>query len=216
MTLQTAPIPAHQQVFDRLRGMVLFGELAPGSAVTIQGIADDLAVGMTPVREALRRLVAAGALELRGNRRVAVPELLASDIEEIDQLRCFIEPELAFRAASNMTHPEIAALEVIDTALDGALASGDVAGYLQSNYAFHNRLYSHAKAPVLASVADGLWLRFGPSMRVVCGRLGTAQLPDQHKAILAGLRGGAPEAVRFAMAQDVAQGTAQLRLSLTS
>ena len=51
-------IPAHETVYRKLRDLVLFGEIAPGQAVTIQGLTDQLDAGMTPVREAIRRLIA--------------------------------------------------------------------------------------------------------------------------------------------------------------
>ncbi|WP_425039897.1 GntR family transcriptional regulator [Primorskyibacter sp. S187A] len=206
--------PAHQQVYDALRRKMLFGELAPGTAVTILGIAKDLNAGMTPVREALRRLVAAGALELQGNRRVSVPVLSAPAIDEIDHVRQAVEPELARRACLRVTPSDIARLRQIDLALDHALAAGDIGGYLGQNYRFHAALYADADAPILASITDRLWLRFGPSMRVICGRLGTAQLPDHHKAILDALAARDPHGTAQAMQADIAQGTQHLRAAL--
>ena len=35
-------MPAHQHVYEQLREMILFGDLAPGQAVTIQGLTDRL------------------------------------------------------------------------------------------------------------------------------------------------------------------------------
>jgi len=61
-------IPTHEVTYGRLRDMVLFGQLEPGQPVTIQGLIRDLEAGMTPVREAIRRLTAEGALTLQGNR----------------------------------------------------------------------------------------------------------------------------------------------------
>lgn len=215
MNVNAAPMPAHQQVYEALRARVLYGELAPGSAVTIQGIADDLGAGMTPVREALRRLVAEGALALQGNRRVSVPVLTPADIDEIDHLRHAVEPELARRAARHTSAAALERLRAIDSDLDQAIAGGDVAAYLERNHRFHAELHHLARAPILRDVAEGLWLRFGPSMRVVCGRIGTASLPDQHKALLAALAAADEQAVARAMHEDVAQGIDQLRLSLS-
>ena len=62
-----AKLPAHEQVYQRLRAQILFGELAPGQAVTIQGLVEALDSGMTPVREAIRRLISDGALVFQGN-----------------------------------------------------------------------------------------------------------------------------------------------------
>lgn len=62
MDADTRKIPSHEVTYARLRDMILFGHLAPGQPVTIQGLIADLGAGMTPVREAIRRLTAEGAL----------------------------------------------------------------------------------------------------------------------------------------------------------
>ncbi|MDU9004227.1 GntR family transcriptional regulator [Sedimentitalea todarodis] len=198
--------PAHEVVYQQLREQILFGEMAPGQAVTIQGLTTSLGAGMTPVREAIRRLISDGALVFQGNRRVSVPILNSEDAEQIIYLRKTIEKELARRAALRVKDTDIDRLTEIDNALDHAIAIGDVSGYLQGNYQFHTTLYAHANAPVLAEIADRLWLRFGPSLRVVCGRLGTQSLPDRHKEILTALREGHADVAAHALVQDVEQG----------
>ncbi|MEJ2035532.1 MAG: GntR family transcriptional regulator, partial [Maritimibacter sp.] len=55
-------LPDHERAYRGLREMVLYGELAPGQPVTIQGLVETLGLGMTPVREAIRRLTSQGAL----------------------------------------------------------------------------------------------------------------------------------------------------------
>ena len=59
-------VPTHEVAYGRLRDLILFGHLEPGQPVTIQGLTGDLGAGMTPVREAIRRLTAEGALSLQG------------------------------------------------------------------------------------------------------------------------------------------------------
>ncbi|WIY26731.1 GntR family transcriptional regulator [Parasedimentitalea psychrophila] len=205
-----AKAPAHETVYQTLRGQILFGELAPGQAVTIQGLTEALNVGMTPVREAIRRLISDGALVFQGNRRVSVPVLRLEDLDELSYARKTIECELARRATLRITAEHIAVLTRIDDALDRAISAGDVAGYLAQNYAFHTALYQHARAPILTDLADRMWLRFGPSLRVVCGRLGTQSFPDRHKDILDALRKADPELAALAMERDVMQGMEQV------
>lgn len=204
-------IPVHQQVYEDLRKRILFGELAPGQPVTIQGLIEALGAGMTPVREAIRRLISEGALEFQGNRRVTVPTPDATCIEELIFARKALEPELARRATQKATPKDIDALEAIDVALDGAIDRGDVGAYLSLNYEFHSKLYAIAEAPILTAIADSLWLRFGPSLRVVCGRMGTQNLPDKHKETLAALRAKDGEAAAIAIRDDVVQGMEQVR-----
>ncbi|GLO72134.1 GntR family transcriptional regulator [Phaeobacter inhibens] len=211
----TAKLPAHETVYQTLRGQILFGDLAPGQAVTIQGLVESLGAGMTPVREAIRRLISDGALVFQGNRRVSVPMLRESDLSELIYARKTIECQLARLATERVSPADIAALEAIDTALDQAISAGDVAGYLVQNYQFHTRLYAHADAPILTDLADRLWLRFGPSLRVVCGRLGTQSFPDRHKDILEALHRKDADLAVLAMERDVVQGMDQVRQGLT-
>ena len=206
--------PAHQHVYERLRAMILFGDLAPGQAVTIQGLTAELGAGMTPVREALRRLIAEGALTHQGNRRVSVPMLSVNCVDELGFMRITLEPELTRRAATRMTPDRLAMLHTIDTDLNQAIGKGDVGGYLTHNYRFHAAVYDAAEAPIMAATVDRLWLRFGPSLRVVCGRFGTFNLPDKHADLLAALATGNIDTAAQAMAEDVEQGTRQVRAAL--
>lgn len=199
-------LPAHEVVYQQLREQILFGEMAPGQPVTIQGLTTSLGVGMTPVREAIRRLTSDGALVFQGNRRVSVPELNADDIEQITYLRITIEQELIRRTARTIGKPDLDRLVEIDDALDQAIQAGNVAEYLRGNYHFHCALYAQANAPVVAEIADRLWLRFGPSLRVVCGRFGTQSLPDCHKDILNALKKGDAETAADALVRDIEQG----------
>ncbi len=211
---QVVKQPVHQTAYENLRDKILFGTLAPGQALTIQGLADTLNTGMTPVREALRRMIAAGALKMMDNRRVIVPELSEDCIEELDFMRKSLEPELARRAAVRITAKQIAELRNQDCALNAAIDLGDIHAYLRHNYDFHAFLYGIADAPIIAATVDRLWLRFGPSLRVVCGRYGTLNLPDKHAELLAAFARRDPDAAAKAMADDVHQGMVQIRSAI--
>ena len=175
-----------------------------------------LQAGMTPVREAIRRLSAEGALETGGNRRVRVPEITRSALEQIRFARLSIEPKLAEIAALNMTDRRLAELVALDKGVDDAIATGNVNGYLECNYRFHFCLYDHANAQVLSKIAASLWLQIGPSLRIVCGRFGTANLPDKHSEALDALRAGQTSIAAQAIADDISQGMGQISLTLGS
>ncbi|MFD2741233.1 GntR family transcriptional regulator [Sulfitobacter aestuarii] len=212
--VDTGKIPTHQQAYERLRALILFGDLAPGQAVTIQGLTEALNVGMTPVREALRRLIAEGALTHQGNRRVTVPVLSRACIEELGFIRKALEPELTRRAVARIDATGLARLRACDDALNRAIDRGDVGGYLTQNYTFHRFIYESAEAPIMATTVDQLWLQFGPSLRVVCGRFGTSNLPDKHADLLRAIAAGDAEAAATAMTGDVDQGIRQITAAL--
>jgi len=214
MNISAAGVPAHERVYRQLRDEVLFGDLVPGDAVTIQGLVARLGAGMTPVREALRRLTAEGALEFQGNRRICVPVLDAAALNEVTYARLALEPELAARACARIEIARIAALSQVDAALDAALAAGDLRGYLMRNHRFHAMLFEQAQAPVLTELAVGLWLRFGPSLRAVLTSAGPPDLPDRHKDLLSALAARDAQAAAQAIRQDIAQGMEAIAAAL--
>lgn len=208
--------PAHLSVYLDLRARVLFGDYAPGQPLTIQGLVQDTDAGVTPVREAIRRLIAEGGVAMRDNRRIEVPVLTRGDIDELLFMRRQIEPELARRAAPRITQGDLVLLVDADAKLNGAIQRGDIKGYLRQNHIFHHTLYAAAQTPILVEAVERLWLRFGPSLRVVCGRFGTMNLPDQHAEILSALEMGNADAAARAMQADVEQGMQQIALAADS
>ncbi len=213
MEISPVKMPDHEKAYRALRDMILYGELMPGQAVTIQGLVETLGMGMTPIREAIRRLTSQGALAFKGNRRVWVPLLSVSEWDEIAFVRLSVEPRLAYMSVENMKDSDVQRLKSIDDNLNQAIADGDVRGYLEWNTVFHKELYALSGAGVLISIADMLWLRGGPSLRVLLGRYGTANLPDKHAEALEAMRARDGTALAAAIAADITQGIDQVRLS---
>lgn len=211
MDADSRKIPSHEVTYSRLRDMILFGHLAPGAPVTIQGLIADLGAGMTPVREAIRRLTAEGALLPQGNRRVAVPQLTPALLDQLAFVRLTVEPKLAELAGRHLTTDLIDRLEAIDDEVDRTIRAGAVSGYLEANHVFHFALYEASEAPILVDIARSLWLRFGPSLRVVCARYGASALPDRHEEALAAMRAGDTAALARAIENDIQQGIDQIR-----
>ena len=216
MTDDARKIPTHEVTYAQLRDMILFGALEPGQPVTIQGLIADLGAGMTPVREAIRRLAAEGALLPQGNRRVTVPHLTPAILEQLAFARITIEPKLAEMAAIALTPALINRLTALDAQVDAAIHADNVQGYLQSNHAFHFALYDAAGPGVLLDMARSLWLRFGPSLRVVCARMGASALPDRHKEALAAMRAGDVAGLVAAITADIGDGIDVVRGTLKS
>lgn len=209
-TAQKAPPPAHEIVYRQMRDKVLCGDFVPGQAITIQGLVTDLAVGMTPAREAIRRLVAEGALEMQGNRRIVVPRLSLEALSELSFIRLAIEGELTRRAVPRVTKDVLREMTQIDSHLDRDILSGNQRGYLRYNHAFHHRLYALAEAPILMETVERLWLRFGPSLRVVVTQAGPVMQPDCHKVLLSALRDGDVAGAVEAIHADIRQGTERI------
>lgn len=159
-----------------------------------------------PVRDALSRLAAEGAVEIRSKRKIMVPMMTAERLEEVMHCRLLLEPEAAALALPAIDAKLVRALRAADAAIDAALESGDVNAYMENNYAFHFLIYRARGEGVLTRMIETLWMRFGPLMRVVYGRVGTARLVDQHQQALDAIARGDVEGLRTAIAADIADG----------
>ncbi|SIQ09620.1 transcriptional regulator, GntR family [Paracoccus thiocyanatus] len=201
---------AHERLYRNLRQRIMLGELPPGLALTLRGIAAEHRVSMTPAREAVRRLVAEGALSLSSSGRIATPELSVERIEELAALRGLIEPELAARALPRAHQALIERMAVINAAIGDAADSHDAIGYIRTNLEFHRLLYLRAQAPAMLAIVETVWLQLGPTMRVVYGRMKRNEAPRHHRMILASLRAGDEPGLRLAVRADVTHGLRHL------
>ena len=202
--------PAHERVYKALRRRILHGEMAPGEALTLRGVAAELGVSMTPAREAVRRLAAEGALAMSASGRVSAPVLTPQRIEELAAIRALLEPELAARALPRAHFSLIERLKRMDAEIDAMLANGDAAGYVRTNLEFHRTLYLRAHAPAMLALAETVWLQTGPSMRALYSRIGMGRVMDYHRKAIAALSAGDEAGLRLAIRADVRQGLTML------
>jgi DNA-binding GntR family transcriptional regulator len=214
MLLQNRPsdsvTAAHDRLYRALRTQVMHGELAPGQPLTLRGVARSFGVSMTPAREAVRRLVAEGALSMSASGRVATPELSNERIEEMAAIRALLEPELASRALPRAHFALIERLQTINTANAEAVAKQDAVAYIRTNLEFHRTLYLRAQAPAMLAIAETVWLQLGPTMRALYGRLRRNEPPQHHRLIIAALKAGDEPGLRLAVRADVTQGLRHL------
>lgn len=197
---------AHDRVYRNLRTRIMHGDIAPGQALTLRGIGREYDVSMTPAREAIRRLVAEGALFLSSSGRVSTPELTNERIEELAALRALLEVELASRALPRAHIALIDRLQTINQTILDVIVNRDAVGYIRSNLEFHRTLYLRAQAPAILAMTETVWLQLGPTMRALYGRLRRTEPPHFHKLIIAALKAGDEPGLRLAVRSDVTQG----------
>lgn len=155
------------QVYDSLRDALATGKFVPGQKVTFRFIAGALGVSLTPVREALRRLVAEGAFEMQPNRSVRVPLMTRARVLELRDIRMAVEGLAAEKAAAIATREQVAELRRISQEIMAARGRGDTATDRAKVRAFHFALYAIAGQPALLRVIEGLWLQTGPYLNLL-------------------------------------------------
>ncbi len=201
---------AHERLYRVLRQQVMHGELAPGQAMTLRGLAEQFGVSMTPAREAVRRLGAEGALTISSSGRISTPELTPERIEELAQIRALLEPEMAARALPRAHFALIDRLAAINGLNHEAVMNQDAVAYVRTNLEFHRTLYLRAQSPAMLAMIETVWLQLGPTMRALYQKLQRRELPQHHRHILAALRAGDEPGLRLAVRTDVTQGLRHL------
>jgi len=201
---------AHDKLYRDLRSRIMYGDLPPGQSLTLRGLGAEYEVSMTPAREAVRRLVAEGALTMSNSGRISTPELSNERIEELAALRALIEVELASRALPRAHMALIERMQTINAAIADAVQHRDAVSYIRTNLEFHRTLYLRAQAPAMLAMAETVWLQMGPTMRALYGRLRRTEPPQFHRLIIAALKAGDEPGLRLAVRSDVTQGLRML------
>ena len=116
MTLSSEPAlvqhkPLKEEIFEVLHKQIIAGKYGPGDWLRQEDIAGQMGVSMTPVREALDLLVAAGLAERVPYRGVRVREMSTKDVVDAYGLRLTLEAIIAREAANAITPQQIAGLE---------------------------------------------------------------------------------------------------------
>ena len=162
----------HASVYEDLRLRMITGKITPGVGLSTRGLALELGVSQMPVRDALSRLAAEGAVRIRSKRKIEVPLMTEARFTDLLACRLLLEPEAAALALPHISPARLKRLAEIDAELDAAMERGDVIGYMECNFAFHFNMYQANGRATLNRLIETLWLQFGPFMLpVVYGRL---------------------------------------------
>jgi len=140
-------------VADRLREMIIRGEIQEGEQLRQDAIATDLQVSRIPVREALRQLEAEGLIKIVAHRGAVVSSLSSEEIEELFQIRAVLECEVLRLSIPHLTDEDFARAESIMETFEKALwLEGDVSSWGRLNSEFHATLYSRAGRPQFMAI----------------------------------------------------------------
>jgi DNA-binding GntR family transcriptional regulator len=188
----------------RLRQWLTLGRVVPGERLKIRALAESLGVSQMPVRAALQRLAAEGALKNVPNVGVTVPKLSRVEFDDILANRLLLEGEAAQRGAQHLSVADGLAAQRLSRQMAKAIAEGKLMDYLDANEAFHLLLYRAAGSPLLLALIDTVWMRIGPlSTRLNEDPHVWASMNDAHEDIIAALQRNDAVAVRRGIEKDL-------------
>lgn len=198
-----------EQVYVTIRASLMDGRYTPGERLTIASLAAQLGVSITPVREAIFRLVSERALEMRAATSIRVRRLTAAELREIQIIRHHLEGEAAAQAAAKISAKTLGRLEKLQAEFTRAAASDPVKASAL-NREFHFVLAEAAQMPMLLATIESMWAQMGPLIHLYHLNTPPRVLVSGdhgHNALLRALRERDAAAARAAIQADIGVGT---------
>jgi DNA-binding GntR family transcriptional regulator len=193
-------------VYEQLRSALMSGNYAPGQRLSLVDLAEELGTSVTPVREAIFRLAADGALEMPKAQTISVPVLSETSVAELKMIRMHLEGEAAAAAAKKVTQKELGSVRKINDAFFAALDKGDPHRASEYNREFHLAVVAIADMPIVLTTVEMMWARMGAHIHRI--NLGRRRLRDygpehEHYGVIAGLERRDPDLARRSIQDDI-------------
>lgn len=211
MPLPLPPLPERSTLWDgayaALKAALLAGRYPPGERVVLRQVADGLGVSLTPVRDAVNRLIAERVLE-RGGAGPAgaamVPLLDEGQFNELMIVRACLEPIAAAAAASRASPAQVDEVEQFLVAMKRSVEEGRIGDYLEAHYQFHFRIYRMCAMPIIEEIIESTWLRCAPTLTLALPEnIPTLKRFGSHVATVTALRGRDGEGAAAAIRSDI-------------
>ena len=148
--------PLHEEVADRLRGMLTEGRLAPGARLNERILCELLRVSRTPLREAFKVLAAERLIELNPNRGASVVALSRADVEELFELMSALEGLSGQLAAERCSDAELAEIRAWHFEMLAAHARRDLPVYYRLNRQIHRSINRCARNSALGETYESV------------------------------------------------------------
>lgn len=189
---------------EQLEQMILDGRLTPGERLDEMELARRFGLSRTPVREAIKALLAVGLVEMRGRQGTHVALLSIPALLEMFDVMSALEGLCARLAARRATPAERAAMREVHEELIQAYEGGDPVAFYKVNQKFHDLLYAAAHTHFIADQAIQLRRRIGAyRMRATYQPGRMLSTLSEHVRIMDAIDAGDPEAARKAASEHV-------------
>lgn len=193
-----------ENVESQIERDIVEGAFKPGDRLDEEELASRLGVSRTPVREALRKLAAAGLVVIRPRSGATVCRLTMAKIIDLFEVVSELEAFAARLAATRATDTQMEAIQVAHQQCEALARTGDARGYFDANYVFHGAIWAAANNQALVEQIIAVDKRLTPYRRQITfhpGRKQNSQTEHNHIATALSLR--QPEIAECAMREHV-------------
>ena len=151
-----------QRAYELIREKITTLELSPGAAIDEQRLAEELDMGLVPVREALKLLAHDDLVIITPRHGLYVADIDVPDLERISEMRLSLESLCARLAAGRATPDDLVVLEALSQE-QSTIPTEDSHRLFDFDHRFHQAIARAAHNKYLARTLDHL---FGLSQRL--------------------------------------------------
>lgn len=196
--------PMGDRAYAQLRTALLAGRFESGETLPLRSLAESFGTSITPVRDAVSRLIAQSVLEQGPRNAALVPAISVETLRHLTLVRNELEGLAAREAAKQAAPADVQELTETLERMRSLIAKREMATYLDLHRAFHFRVYGIAGVPLLAEMIENLWLRCGPVLSfVVPDYVLSLKGTDHHNALLTAIEARDPLSAERAIQADI-------------
>ena len=151
-----APRLLTEAVVERLRDLIVQGDLAPEAKLNERVLCERLGISRTPLREALKYLASEGLVELLPNRGAVVAALKPQMVKDIFVVMGALEALAGELACRNASDADIAEIRATHYQMIAHYKRGELADYFRCNQLIHIKLVACAGNPTLTNTYRSL------------------------------------------------------------
>jgi len=213
-----------QEVFGQMREQIISGEFESGGTMPPEGqLCETMGVSRTVIREAMRMLGAQGLVEVSQGRRPRVRPADPQTVVEtfgtylqrgnhtllnLIEVRHPLEAEIAALAAKRARPPQIKAMQ---ESIDTMASASSLKEQVEADVLFHSLLADAAGNPLFPMLLKTLAGVMRISRQETLAQTGAKRALPGHRAVLAAVRNGDPQAARRAMLEHLGMAEEDLR-----
>ena len=196
----------HDEVVDRMRDMIIEGELAGGDRINESELCLRLGVSRTPVREAIKTLASEGLIEAVRAKGAVVRQLEIAEVCDLLEAVLMIEQFACRAAVVRASDTEIRDMVALHDEMAALYAVRDRLAYFKLNQAIHSGIVALAHNTSLSSMHETLQRRLRRIRFVGNERAEAwAGAMAEHDAIIAALRARSGDALAIALGTHLAE-----------
>ena len=177
--------PLHSEVVERVRALIVHGELAPGERLNERILAERFNISRTPLREAIKILALEGLVKLLPNRGAEVTQLTRSTVEDMFQVMGVLEALAGELACKRASDAELAEIRALHNTMHQHFESSDRAAYFALNQRIHECIVGCAGNAELSAMYRNLAQRLHRARYMAnFSRTRWSQAMQEHEEIL--------------------------------